>query len=70
MAKTKLKTFSTTITWHRKNQGLSMPKLAAKAKIPKSLLYQIESNPAWNPSVGTLAKIAKALGLRINDLFV
>lgn len=44
----------------RKSKKLSMERLAEQAGVSRSMLGQIERGEA-NPSVGTLAKIAKAL---------
>jgi len=44
----------------RKSKKLSMERLAAEAGVSRSMLGQIERGEA-NPSVGTLAKLARAL---------
>lgn len=49
----------------RVEKGLSLPALAEKADLSKGLLYQIETSADANPSLETLNKIAKALGVTI-----
>jgi len=53
----------------RTEKGLSLPKLAELAKLSKGLLYQIENsetNP--NPSLETLSKLCKVLGVTLAEL--
>jgi transcriptional regulator with XRE-family HTH domain len=64
----KLQKFSQTITRLRKNRKWSLPHLAEGARISKSLLYTIETNPRSNPTIGTLTKISRALGVDITRL--
>lgn len=45
-----------------------MPALAEKADISKSVLFQLETSEAPNPSLDTLQKIAKALGVTLAAL--
>lgn len=52
----------------RKERGLSLRALAEKSGISKSTLNDIETGKS-NPSVETLAKIAKALDIKISDFF-
>lgn len=47
---------------------LSLPELADKAGISKSVLFQLETSDAPNPSLETLQKIAKALGVTLAAL--
>lgn len=47
---------------------LSLPALAEKAEISKSVLFQLETSEAPNPSLETLQKIAKALGVTLAAL--
>ncbi|MBI5425753.1 MAG: helix-turn-helix transcriptional regulator [Opitutae bacterium] len=49
----------------RIEKGLTLPGLAEKANLSKGLLYQIETSEDANPSLETLNKIAKALGVTI-----
>jgi len=52
----------------RKDRGLSQEKLARKADILYSTLNKIETNVIKNPSVFSVAKIAKALDTEIEKL--
>jgi transcriptional regulator with XRE-family HTH domain len=49
----------------RVEKGLTLPGLADKADLSKGLLYQIETSDKANPSLETLNKIAKGLGVTI-----
>lgn len=44
--------------------GLTLPSLAAKARLPKSLISTIE-NGKGNPSLSTLRKLSRAIGVQI-----
>jgi transcriptional regulator with XRE-family HTH domain len=52
----------------RKKKSLSQDNLARKADIPYTTLTKIESKVVKNPSVMNIAKIAKALDCKIEDL--
>ena len=52
----------------RTKQGLTQDALARKCDIPYSTLTKIESNVITKPSIQTVAKIAKGLGISIDDL--
>jgi transcriptional regulator with XRE-family HTH domain len=52
----------------RKEQGLSLRALAEKSGISKSTLNDIENGKS-NPTTETLAKIAKALNIKVSDFF-
>lgn len=52
----------------RKQRGLSIRQVAERAGLSASLVSLIERNKA-NPSVGTLAKLASVLGVRVAELF-
>jgi transcriptional regulator with XRE-family HTH domain len=47
---------------------LSLPDLAEKAGISKSVLFQLENAEDPNPSLETLQKVAKALGVTLAAL--
>ena len=53
---------------HRNKQGLSQEDFAKKSGVKYSTLTKIESNVIKKPSVLVMAKIAKALGVNIEDL--
>jgi len=52
----------------RTKQKLTQEALARKCDIPYTTLTKIESNVITKPSIQTVAKIAKALGVSIEDL--
>jgi transcriptional regulator with XRE-family HTH domain len=52
----------------RLEAGLSLPALAEAANISKSVLFQLETSEAPNPSLETLQKVAKALGVTLANL--
>ena len=52
----------------RRQKGLTQDKLARKADIPYATLTKLESNVVKKPSVQTVAKIAQALEVQIEDL--
>ena len=52
----------------RTKMGLTQDKLARKADIPYTTLTKLETNVIKKPAVQTVAKIAKALGVKIEDL--
>ena len=52
----------------RRKTGLTQDGLARKADIPYTTLTKIESNVVKKPSVQTIAKIAKALNVKIDRL--
>ena len=52
----------------RNKQGLTQDELARKADLPYTTLTKIESNVITKPSIQTVVKIAKGLGIKIDDL--
>ncbi len=52
----------------RKKKGLTQDRLARKADIPYTTLTKLESNVVKKPSVQTIAKIARALEISIEEL--
>lgn len=55
--------FSRNIVRLRKQMNLTQPQLAKKARISGSVLFAIENSPEANPSIHTLEKIARAIGV-------
>ena len=53
---------------HRTKQGLSQEDFAKESGIKYTTLTKIESNVIKKPSVLIMAKLAKALGVSIEDL--
>ena len=56
-----------TIRRHRDGAGLTQERLAEKSELTSKYLGEVERGVA-NISVDALLRIAKALGLRLNDL--
>jgi len=52
----------------REAKGLSQEKLARMADVANNTIIKIESGKNQNPTLDTLKKIAKALGVSIDDL--
>ena len=52
----------------RNKQGLTQDELARKANLPYTTLTKIETNVITKPSIQTVVKIAKGLGIGIDDL--
>ena len=62
------KTISENIRKLRAKLGLTQDDLAKKADIKYTTLMKVESGTVNKPSVQTMAKIAKALDVAIEDL--
>jgi len=62
------KTISENIKKLRTKLGLTQDDLAKKADIKYTTLMKVESGTVNKPSVQTMAKIAKALDVSIEDL--
>jgi transcriptional regulator with XRE-family HTH domain len=52
----------------REAKGLSQEKLARMVDVANNTIIKIESGKNQNPTLNTLKKIAKALGVSIDDL--
>ena len=61
-------TISGNIRKLRAKRGLTQDDLAKKADIKYTTLMKVESGAVNKPSVQTMAKIAKALGVSIEEL--
>ncbi len=53
------------VRWARQDAGLSQRELATRAGVSQQQIAKLES-PDENPTVGTLDKVARALGLVLN----
>lgn len=53
----------------REQKGLSQEKLARIADISNNTVVNIESSKQTNPTIETVSKIAKALEVKIEELF-
>lgn len=52
----------------RNKQGLTQDELARKSDLPYTTLTKIETNVITKPSIQTVMKIAKGLGISLDDL--
>ena len=52
----------------RNKQGLTQDELARKSDLPYTTLTKIETNVITKPSIQTVVKIAKGLGITIDNL--
>ncbi len=52
----------------RNKQGITQDELARKSEIPYTTLTKIESNVITKPTIQTVVKIAKGLGITIDEL--
>jgi transcriptional regulator with XRE-family HTH domain len=52
----------------RRKKGISQDKLAREANVSYNTIVKIENGGSNNPTVLTLAGIAKALGVSLDDL--
>ena len=64
----KTTTIAKNIKKYRKEKGLSQDKLARLADIAHATIIKIESGGIQSPTIDTVQKIAKALGVGIEDL--
>jgi transcriptional regulator with XRE-family HTH domain len=53
----------------RQKKGISQDRLSKEADIALNTVVKIETGENPNPTVETLEKIAKALGVSMSDLF-
>jgi predicted RNase H-like HicB family nuclease/DNA-binding XRE family transcriptional regulator len=53
------------IRWVRAKEGLTQGQLAKKAGVSQQQIAKLE-RPGENPTIGTIAKIAKALGVHLD----
>jgi len=67
MAKT-ISTIAKNIKKYRKETGLSQDKLARLADVAHATIIKIESGGIQSPTIDTVQKIAKALGIGLEDL--
>lgn len=53
---------------HRKKLGISQDKLSKLADVTYNTIIKIESGANKNPTINTLTKIAKALGVSVDEM--
>ena len=63
-----LSTIGENIRYHRKKLGFSQDKLSKLAEVAYNTVVKIESGENPNPTIDTLTKIAKALGVSVDNL--
>lgn len=59
---------SKNIKRHRKARKLSQDKLSKLADVSQATIIKIESGGIQSPTIDTVQKIAKALGISVDDL--
>jgi transcriptional regulator with XRE-family HTH domain len=64
----KTTTIAKNIKKYRKEKGLSQDKLARLADVAHATIIKIESGGIQSPTIDTVQKIAKALGVGLDDL--
>jgi len=67
MAKT-ISTIAKNIKKYRKEKGLSQDKLSRLADVSHATIIKIESGGIQSPTIDTVQKIARALGIGLDDL--
>lgn len=61
-------TVAKNIKKHRKQKGLSQDKLSRLADVSHATIIKIESGGIQSPTIDTVQKIAKALGVSLDEL--
>ena len=68
MSSTNKSTIADNIKKYRNKLGISQGKLSKLADVTYNTIIKIESGANINPTIETLSKIAKALGVGVDDL--
>jgi transcriptional regulator with XRE-family HTH domain len=69
MSSKQLSTISRNIRKFRKEKNFSQDRLSKEAEVAYNTIVKIESGENPNPTVETLERVAKALGISIEKLF-
>lgn len=69
MSNKQLSTIAKNIRKYRKEKNFSQDRLSKEAEVAYNTIVKIESGENPNPTVNTLERIAKALGVSIEKLF-
>jgi len=69
MSNKKLSTIAKNIRLLRKEKEFSQDRLSKEAEVAYNTIVKIESGENHNPTIDTLERIAKALGVSIEKLF-
>ena len=54
----------------REEKRLTQDELAAKSGVSRQTIIWIETNEDYNPTLGTLTKLSKALDCPLQDIFL
>ena len=68
MKSNKLSTIASNIKKYRNKISVSQDRISKLADVTYNTIIKIESGANKNPTIETLAKIAKALGVGVDDL--
>jgi len=68
MSASKKSTIANNIKKYRQKLGISQDRLSKMADVTYNTIIKIESGSSQNPTIDTLSKIAKALGVSVDDL--
>ncbi|MDD5652436.1 MAG: helix-turn-helix transcriptional regulator [Candidatus Moranbacteria bacterium] len=68
MSASKKSTIANNIKKYRQKLGISQDRLSKMADVTYNTIIKIESGGSQNPTIDTLSKIAKALGVSVDDL--
>jgi transcriptional regulator with XRE-family HTH domain len=68
MSASKKSTIANNIKKYRQKLGISQDRLSKMADITYNTIIKIESGGNQNPTIDTLSKIAKALGVSVDEL--
>lgn len=68
MSASKKSTIASNIKKYRQKLGVSQDRLSKMADVTYNTIIKIESGGSQNPTIDTLSKIAKALGVSVDDL--
>lgn len=68
MSPSKKSTIANNIKKYRQKLGISQDRLSKMADVTYNTIIKIESGGSQNPTIDTLSKIAKALGVSVDDL--
>lgn len=68
MSARKKSVIANNIKKYRQRLGISQDRLSKMADITYNTIIKIESGGSRNPTIDTLSKIAKALGVGVDDL--
>lgn len=68
MSSSDLPKIARNIKKHRERLGISQDRLSKLADVTYNVIIKVESGATPNPTIETVAKIAKGLGVTVDDL--